>query len=764
MKTLGIKTKKIVRKITAIASAALLSGLSMGVAAADLSNLTSTFITNGQFDAYVVLGTHGASNVAGFADDVAGAVVVAAAFAQQAISTTSTSGTAVVERNVTTGYLNGSGYLPFNGVVPSSDWNKVNSDDGFSWLPNSTVQNSTSDVANVTAKLTVKSSAVALGNDGNYTIYSDGKIIYNLTFNSDKGTSGNKGIGMYIKNIPLPDGNKYQITNISQTSTSATPGADELNVTLGSYTEVSATTGKVYQIGDTGATYEILTYATSPSAYLKIKVTGADGTELFNDYVESGKEVYSNDDFALRLTKYYITNGKVDATMAWTTSKLVLRNQKENSKWPDWKIYLTNDTEGNITSIAWVYDPDGSVSSTAGSKLSMLDNFFNVSFGEFTINSTDKVARDITIYGATSTAKDIYFVDNESNTHSINVNVVSGSFSSANVSPLNNWIDGYSFTMTCWEDGSTPKVNISRGSDYTVVTATNGTPFFMNDTNGNVTAYQLWANLTWSGSSACSNDDWNLTVVNFTSNAGNPINDSLYYALTGGNWGNVSETSVNGTVTITEEDGNTIVYIYSEGSLDKLSAVHDDSIDDGATYYTDYGSKISRSGNTVTISYPEAVRHGSVAVGRSGSVEYTLTANEYNEDLDLTLKSASSESVSINKIDVGIAKLDTEVTSTSLTKPVILMGGWAVNSLVQELVDNGLVNKSDLSADKALVQLVDNAFNSQSALVIAGWSGKDTRLAAQVVASQVLGSDMGLTGSKAILNTAGSTVADVTVI
>ena len=103
-------------------------------------------------------------------------------------------------------------------------------------------------------------------------------------------------------------------------------------------------------------------------------------------------------------------------------------------------------------------------------------------------------------------------------------------------------------------------------------------------------------------------------------------------------------------------------------------------------------------------------------------------------------------------------------TGIGLILGVILMGGWSVNSLVQDLVDAGDIDTGDLSADRALVQLIDSAFNGESALVIAGWEGDDTRLAAQVVASQVLGVDMGLSGSKAILNTGVTTYSDVTVV
>ncbi len=756
----SIKTKKFVRKITAIASAALMTGLSMGVASADLSNLTNTFISNGEFNAYVVVGTGGGSNVLGFAKDVAGAVVVASAFAQKATTTTTTSGTAVVERNLTAGYLNNS-YFVIGASNQAKSWQ--NSDNGFSWLPNTTVQNnSNDDVANVTATLTIPGSYVSLSTDGTYSI-SQGGIIYNLTFDTP--------VSNYTKNIPFPDGKKYQITNWTAGSNSSL--TSDVNVTLGAYQEISASLNEVKQIGDTGATFEILDARSIPSAALKIRVRDADGKELFNDYVEKDHDVYSCDDFTLVLDDFSVSalDNSVTAKLKWTTSSYKIVSGEANN-WGNWTIYVTannnsTDPKTGITSIAWVYAPqNGAHTISAGTTVSLLNNSFKVKAGELTINSTDKKEASITMKDASSSTYEMSFMDENGTLHQVPLTLYSKKFGA---SPDNAtsfaWIDNMQWRFECLGDGS--NINITYLPEQKEITVSNSSPFELNSSIGIKGYDEIWANITVLGS-MCSNADFNLTVLNFTTDAGNPLYKNMTYIM-GDGWNNVSPSSVNGTVTITEPDGNSITVTYESGKISSVDAPNTAGTNlipnEGNDQYTYWGTYMKRtSSSEIQIKYPEARRVGSFAVGRDDKLTYTLEAGKYNEELDLTLVSSSGESVTINPIDVGIAKLDTEITTTTLDKPVILIGGSAVNSLVEELVNEGKVSFSDLTDNRALVQLVDDAFNGQSALVIAGWTGDDTRLAAQVVASQVLGNDMGLTGDRVVLNTGVTSYNDVTVI
>jgi hypothetical protein len=87
--------------------------------------------------------------------------------------------------------------------------------------------------------------------------------------------------------------------------------------------------------------------------------------------------------------------------------------------------------------------------------------------------------------------------------------------------------------------------------------------------------------------------------------------------------------------------------------------------------------------------------------------------------------------------DMGM--LDSEVTeSVRSNEHLILVGGPAVNSLVQTLSDEGSVDLSDVANAQsgAVIQGVSDAFASgQHALVVAGYSASDTRSAAEYLSN-----------------------------
>jgi len=360
------------------------------------------------------------------------------------------------------------------------------------------------------------------------------------------------------------------------------------------------------------------------------------------------------------------------------------------------------------------------------------------------------------------------------------LNMQSGTFGAgSNLTTVTSWIDSYTFTLTCNSQGETgsptektTNVTIDRGSDYENITVFNGSPFYLNNSFGgvNVTHWLVKANLTWAHeNNPCEEASFNLTILNASSVAGNPINGSLNYLLGGSatkvGWANVSSSSVNGTVTLSEPNSESVTVTIENGVIESINDGAGDVLTADGTRYTKYGSKMVKDGTTLTVYFPEAARHGSVTVGQDDKTLYELSDNEYNEELDVTLESGAGESVTVNNIDVGLAMLDSELSASSINKPVILIGGWSVNTLVAGLRDDGLINTSNLAgANSALVQLVDNAFGSNSALAIIGYGGADTRMAAQVVASQVLGTDMGLSGSMTKLNTSLGSYNQVTVI
>ncbi|MBR9677743.1 MAG: hypothetical protein GOU97_00390 [Nanoarchaeota archaeon] len=84
-----LKVKRTIKKIAALTTGAVMVGATVtGAALATmLSDLPSPFVSSGNFDADVVVGSSSTSTPAGIASDVAGAIDVAAAFAQLATTT-----------------------------------------------------------------------------------------------------------------------------------------------------------------------------------------------------------------------------------------------------------------------------------------------------------------------------------------------------------------------------------------------------------------------------------------------------------------------------------------------------------------------------------------------------------------------------------------------------------------------------------------------------------------------------------------------------
>ena len=88
-------------------------------------------------------------------------------------------------------------------------------------------------------------------------------------------------------------------------------------------------------------------------------------------------------------------------------------------------------------------------------------------------------------------------------------------------------------------------------------------------------------------------------------------------------------------------------------------------------------------------------------------------------------------------------------------RPVILIGGPAVNELVNELVPTTWAAE-DYTENTAIIQYIEGAFAGNDALIIAGYSREDTEVAGKVVAGNFRDGQFAdqLTGNLVTLNTA----------
>lgn len=85
----------------------------------------------------------------------------------------------------------------------------------------------------------------------------------------------------------------------------------------------------------------------------------------------------------------------------------------------------------------------------------------------------------------------------------------------------------------------------------------------------------------------------------------------------------------------------------------------------------------------------------------------------------------------------SVTKLDTEVSSSSVDRHLVLVGGPAVNRLTAEAMGLSYPSygsASGIPENAAVIRIVDDAFTAgKTAVIVAGWEADDTRLATSVL-------------------------------
>ena len=121
-----------------------------------------------------------------------------------------------------------------------------------------------------------------------------------------------------------------------------------------------------------------------------------------------------------------------------------------------------------------------------------------------------------------------------------------------------------------------------------------------------------------------------------------------------------------------------------------------------------------------------------------------------------------------------IAILDNNFTGSTNDVPVIVIGGPAINTLADTLLNQtapvygaAFTNMTGVGANEALIEMFDNvsAFNNQPALWVAGYSASGTLEASEVLAESLVGQPVvNLTGNKVILSTSAATYKGVSIV
>ncbi|MBI2657448.1 hypothetical protein HYX08_02005 [Candidatus Woesearchaeota archaeon] len=141
--------------------------------------------------------------------------------------------------------------------------------------------------------------------------------------------------------------------------------------------------------------------------------------------------------------------------------------------------------------------------------------------------------------------------------------------------------------------------------------------------------------------------------------------------------------------------------------------------------YTTYGTFITRETPssepaTLTIEYPESQRYPQVYITAKGA--------SFSE-----AGASTSEAVTVQRIQVGAAKLASEVSDVK-AQNTILVGGPCANAAAATVMGNPADCTAGFTPGEGMVQVWEHA-NGNVAMLVAGYAALDTRNAAQVVAN-----------------------------
>jgi len=149
----------------------------------------------------------------------------------------------------------------------------------------------------------------------------------------------------------------------------------------------------------------------------------------------------------------------------------------------------------------------------------------------------------------------------------------------------------------------------------------------------------------------------------------------------------------------------------------------------------------SNDADRLTIEYPLTQREALV---------YVVTSPE-----DTPAASTSGQAFAITRIDVGTAKLASEISDIKAVNAIVV-GGPCANAAAAELMGNPKNCAEGFEEGKAVIKLYETGGNV--AILVAGYSAMDTRRASRVLANY---EDYKLSGKEVVVS--GTTLADISV-
>lgn len=700
-----MKVKNSIKKVGAITGSALMVGLSVG-AAASLSEFPQPFVDgDGEVASQIVVGSSG--NVA----DVVGAVNVAAALGQAAIQTE--------ERQAP-----GASTTDVDGVEgetsirstwgPDTEINNLNYDTMF--FGTMDTDNDEERTVEESASLTANQIEVVTNSTEVATEIGDKSITYTVNY----------GQGFGANDEVLVLGETYTLTEVDNADSEIKLGSREehRNLAAGDTVEHGPWSFEIIDVDRDNSRVRIDVYE---DGEFETSATLADDSSNGDVMDEFG----SDDEFRVEVDDIWFGDNLDQVHIDTVYSDMTVEDSEPSPFDADWESGLTfNGTGNGITQldlsnlVALEHDHDDE-EENLGEALQEGDSFAGPSdyFNVYQLGLTDHSTTDLDFedergvsftdvnnvdhtldlkdwYGATIGTVQSNLADGEEG-------FVSVTHDSENI-PIAYEVDGSTLTLEYRGTENTLELNFMPGTGTDTDTVSVGGVDVTVVADAGTSEYNF--NSPQTSMDVLYNDD---------TETGSTISDVDADTV------DVVESSGDHTVTVAWATGGTdldsVTYNHDDtsGSQDGTLAAEDDPV------YTAYGSVVEFADtDEASIVYPSEqveVEHG------FGSTDVSETDGETYEAL-------------AERGDLpSMAQLDSEVTeSVRDNNHLILVGGPAVNTLTEELHDNGDIDLSDLSDAEsgALLQTVDDAFSSgQHALVVAGYGADDTRSASQYLAN-----------------------------
>lgn len=801
--------KTTVKKIAALTAGAVMVGASVAGALASLDDLPQPFVSaSGVFDSYVVVGTMGwnpnlvfnAGAATGLAQDVASGIDLGAAFGQ--VSTSAAAGTST-STSVSDGVLIDAAGNPLNIGDDLADVDSKLTDKDMSILAD--------------GKFKDNKGATRADTDYKQTLeftQDTGTLVFAKNLQDDEKISDD-----YLKFVDTSSKWAYTYTldfdDIVALATSGTgSGADDLEQTKigilgktyttsdinvdtdGNVTAMTLLTGAVtatqgeyttqtYTVDGNSYEIEVLIISDSSSPVTtKLKVNGQT-----TDALEVGDTFTLSDGTVIGVEELLPNEGSEAAGADQVTfyigaDKIQLDTTNSNIKINDEDVkdtdvaFETGGTAANLDKIKVMWQPSDDVYLATGEEL--VDPVFG-SFKFVFAGLKDVATEDIKItpdgsekVRLTTTNKEGDVLDfdllyaNDTGTYwgeaaDNALHVVSGDkvFGATDIEDLQGErflydfndishlveitnIDAGTNKISFQVDGSEDHSDI----DYTDGSATTFTfmdadfQLLLNETNG--TGSLIYTAI---GDVAISHiETENGANITFNGTAGYLNVTEVDSAATVG-LGTIS-------VSTTWDSGDDELGINTPNGVSLLEKSNDDKDNkQGRTTYGTFVEYYTKDQGDLNIAYPDEEVTGMVYVSPTGATTTTTT---------------TSGAVDVHYINAatGVSRTDQDFATAVPTKNVILVGGPQVNELVNDLATSGETQAAaDYTADTAIVQVIEDAYGSYDAMIIAGHAAKDTSLASKVVAARLTQGQFSdkLTGDVVEINTAGaSTVNEVT--